>query len=568
MESISKEKKKSVSFLQSISFKITMLVFVMIVIAVGISVTIAKYRATQVVNKVNEEYILSMAVTSAEVIDKMTTNEENTSTYEDVLKDIHMQGMASSYAYLVDSNGIILYHPTSDKIGQSVENNIIKEVVAKMETGETIEPQVAVYQFDGEWKNAAYAMTKSNQVVVISSSQSESLMPINQMVWKMVGNGIVTLIICLIMGYIVSRFICNPINQLTVIINDTAHFNFKQNSASHQLRNRKDETGQMARAVHLMRKNMREMIHAIEEVSNQISSNVNHLNETIVSVDSMCVNNSATTEELAAGMHTTVDTTSMISSNISEIVVNSNDIHTMVEQGVETSDEVMSRAEDLRTKIVKGNEQTAQMYSKVREKADTAIESAKAVEKINALTQTIMNISSQTELLALNASIEAARAGEAGKGFSVVAAEIGKLAEQTSNAILDINQIVEEVHLSVGNMSECITESTEFLESVVINEYKEFEKVSEQYHEDANVFKKNMSKVGQAMTNLAEAISKISNAVTEINATVGEASNAIMNIAEKTSETVKMTSDSDYIVKMCYECSENLKAMVKQFVLK
>ena len=109
--------------------------------------------------------------------------------------------------------------------------------------------------------------------------------------------------------------------------------------------------------------------------------------------------------------------------------------------------------------------------------SEKAIEGSKAVEKINELTNTIMEISSQTGLLALNASIEAARAGEAGRGFAVVATEIGSLADQTSKAIADIGNIVKAVNEAVGNMTECLSETTGFLETTVLEDYKEFEQV-------------------------------------------------------------------------------------------
>ena len=73
------------------------------------------------------------------------------------------------------------------------------------------------------------------------------------------------------------------------------------------------------------------------------------------------------------------------------------------------------------------------------------MEDARVVENIGVLSDSIMNITSQTNLLALNAAIEAARAGEAGKGFSVVADEIGKLAEQSKETILQIQSVTDEV---------------------------------------------------------------------------------------------------------------------------
>lgn len=483
------ERLKNVTFIRSISFKIMLLVFGVIIMAVGGCIGSARYRSTEAMKKISEEYILGMAITSAEMIDKMGNSGEIQAEYENVLKDVHMEGVDSSYAYLVDRDGIILYHPTSKKIGKPVENAIIKEVVSQISQGKIPGAQVANYEFNGEWKNAAYAITEGQQVVVISASQNEVLLPIHGMVRSMFLYALVIMLICLGIGYTVSIFICHPINQLTVIINDTAHFNFVPNPANRKLRDRKDETGEMTRAVHIMRKNLRQIIASIDSVSEVISQNIGHLNATMRIIDDMCASNSATTEELATGMHTTAQVTSQIKDNIGGIIEGAQRIQCQAEEGAKSSEEIKDRAEDLRAKIFSGNNQTTEIYHKVKEKAYLAMESTKDVKKINQLTNTIMSISSQTELLALNASIEAARAGEAGKGFSVVASEIGKLAEQTSHAILDINDIVKGVNLSVGNLSECITETTDFLEKVVITEYKEYEKVSERYYEDANAFK-------------------------------------------------------------------------------
>ena len=76
------------------------------------------------------------------------------------------------------------------------------------------------------------------------------------------------------------------------------------------------------------------------------------------------------------------------------------------------------------------------------------------LEKINELTNTIMEISSQTGLLALNASIEAARAGEAGKGFSVVALEVGKLAKSCTDLNNRITSTVENISDVIHDMAD------------------------------------------------------------------------------------------------------------------
>lgn len=78
------------------------------------------------------------------------------------------------------------------------------------------------------------------------------------------------------------------------------------------------------------------------------------------------------------------------------------------------------------------------------------------------LADSILAITGQTNLLALNASIEAARAGEAGKGFAVVAEEIRVLAEQSKDAVANIQAVTENVDNAVGNLTKRFQPSAEF----------------------------------------------------------------------------------------------------------
>lgn len=560
-----KEEQK-VSFIHSISAKIMLLT----VLAVVMSVLIVAFRAEagtkKVVGDVSADYILSMAEMGVEIVNNLP-QEADAGAYENALADISMEGIDSSYAYLVDTDGTMLYHPTAEKIGQPVENAVVLGVVAELAKGQVPVNETVTYDFKGVTKYAAYAITANRQIVVVTADEDEIMKPLNQIVSKIMLLSLGILAAAIVLAYVVSQFICRPIQQITTIIVDTAQLDFRSNPNGAKLRSRRDETGEMANAVHVMRRNLRSMIGDIDTASNQITQNVDGLQEITTTVDHMCSDNSATSQQLAAGMEETAATTVTINENIEVIKNGADDINSMATEGARTSEAIMMRANDLRTKTVEASTKTMTMYNNVKTKAQEAIEGSKAVDKINELTGTIMEISSQTGLLALNASIEAARAGEAGRGFAVVATEIGSLADQTSKAIKDIGTIVDAVNAAVSNMAECLEETTGFLENTVLTEYKEFEQVSEQYQEDADTFKTSMNDVSDAMAGLANSIDAIAQALSGINSTVGESSIGVSDIAEKTSDMVEKTGTTHDMVEECYTYVEKLREIVSQFVL-
>lgn len=560
-----KEEQK-VSFIHSISAKIMLLT----VLAVVMSVLIVAFRAEagtkKVVGDVSADYILSMAEMGGEIVNNLP-QEADAGAYENALADISMEGIDSSYAYLVDTDGTMLYHPTAEKIGQPVENAVVLGVVAELAKGQVPVNETVTYDFKGVTKYAAYAITANRQIVVVTADEDEIMEPLNQIISKIMLLSLGILVAAIVLAYVVSQFICRPIQQITTIIGDTAQLDFRSNPNGAKLRSRRDETGEMANAVHVMRRNLRSMIGDIDTASNQITQNVDGLQEITTTVDHMCSDNSATSQQLAAGMEETAATTVTINENIEVIKNGADDINSMATEGARTSEAIMMRANDLRTKTVEASTKTMTMYNNVKIKAQEAIEGSKAVDKINELTGTIMEISSQTGLLALNASIEAARAGEAGRGFAVVATEIGSLADQTSKAIKDIGTIVDAVNAAVSNMAECLEETTGFLENTVLTEYKEFEQVSEQYQEDADTFKTSMNDVSDAMAGLANSIDAIAQALSGINSTVGESSIGVSDIAEKTSDMVEKTGTTHDMVEECYTYVEKLREIVSQFVL-
>lgn len=256
-----------------------------------------------------------------------------------------------------------------------------------------------------------------------------------------------------------------------------------------------------------------------------------------------------------------------IESSIENMQVETESIQERANQGGKESVEIQRRAQDLKKSSEDSISNATSLCKEMKEKTTKAIEDAKIVSKINELTNAIMEISSQTKLLALNASIEAARAGEAGKGFAVVATEIGTLANQSSDTVNSINDIVTEIHHVVDFIVETMKQSVNFLESTVIVDYEQFKNVSIQYEKDATSFNNNMGSIESSVNSLKEAVDRVAEALFNISNVISTTTDGVENIAEKTANVVTKTSENNNIIKSCMESLSTFKTIVDSFKL-
>ena len=562
---------QNINFWHSLKAKILMLVFCAVLLTVGLNLWTVIPKSSSNISELTSNYMLDIAKISGESIDNeirlLSYNSIMTAeTLERLIGDVSIKGIEGSYTYLVDADGKMLYHPESDKIGQSVENEVVKEVVSNLKNSGRPQPKVVEYTFNGQQKYAGIYVGKSkNFVLVVNAGKKEVMSSITSIISTTIAGSIFALIICIIIAIFVTRRIVAPIIHATGTVKKLGELDFSEDSSSDEkMLKRKDEVGVMIRS-------FTEFRNIIVDVMSEISTHINKLQEA-----AEILNKSADESSTAAGQVETAITgiADGATSQAQETQSATENVILMGNMIQEASSEVEmlgENAADMRkagenaisilAKLEEINVRTMEAIHIIGEQTKKTNESA---AKIKVATDMISEIAEETTLLSLNASIEAARAGEQGRGFAVVANQIQKLAEQSADATTQIteiiNALVNDAQESVQTMEEVKEVMNQQSENVTQTEkaFRSVEKGIAKSMDSVEKITDKTKKLDDARSNVVDVVQSLS-AIAEQNAASAEETSA------SASEVGSIMDDVSQNANMLDEIAIQLNENVKKF---
>ncbi|MBU3205867.1 methyl-accepting chemotaxis protein [Clostridium algidicarnis] len=475
-----------------------------------------------------------------------------------------------SYAFLLDDNRNYVVHPNeefkpTEKGSISFEkvlNDRFSHIAEQFNEDNTLN---LVQDYDDTNKYFVTSKVKSsNWIFGFAVPETYIMAPIKDLLHKLI---ILTVLSIVIMSGLLSIVLIKIFKPFGAIVNNIEKFatgDFSSEDLKINIKS-KDEIGKINNSLYKMKKQLTSLIKEIMDNSQNLSASSQEL---LATVEELSLKSETIDEAvgiISDGMQESSAATEEISASMEEVDSSINILSSKALEGSNNSNEFKLRATYVKNNSEKAIKETKKLYAEKQRNMERAIDDGKVVDSIKVMADTIGSIAEQTNLLALNAAIEAARAGEQGKGFAVVAEEVRKLAEQSSQSVINIQDTILKVQQAFKRSIDTGSDILEFINTNVNEQFNSYKETGNQYYNDADF-----------VTKMSEEIAAMSE---EITATVGQVSEAVENMASASqgsgekAETIKESMNETTMsikqvaktAEMQTTLSEKLNEMVQKF---
>ena len=546
------QQRSAVPLAKSFRGKVDLLVLLAIVVSVVLILVATVPAAQSRLQGTVKNYMLDMAKAYGASLDaEITYNGEdktlNAETLGDMVGSAKVTGIESSYAYVVTNDGTMMYHPTEEKIGKPVENEVVKGLVAQIQDGKVPAAAVTDYLFNGQIKYASYYVSKIDGtpfILVISADENEVVAPVKSILTRAILFGLLIAIVIMVIEALLIRKSLRPVVMLDEIINRMSQLDVRQNETLDRLAKRSDEFGVMSKAIQGLQQQLDQTVVTIKGQSEKLFSSSDTMMKSATNMSETTSQVDQAVSDIAQGATSQADSTQKATDTVVRIGEMIEAATAAVAQ-LDTVSKQMTEAQNTASGILNDldaiNKQTTDAVDEIARQTDQTNESAAKIQEVTSL---ISSIAEETNLLSLNASIEAARAGEAGRGFAVVAEEIGKLAEQSNQSAKQIEDIIAQL---VADSSRSV-KTMETVREITSRQSQDIGKTNEAF-----------GKITEGIAASNECVSNISNQMRDMDLARAEVVDTVESLSAIAEENAASTQESSASVTQINEIAGDIR---------
>jgi methyl-accepting chemotaxis protein len=461
----------------------------------------------------------------------------------------------NGYAYLIDRQGLLLYHPNealrmTENIGD-LGNEKFDKILEGMKAGSSGNGS---YTYGGIEKYVYY-LPLGEWTLAITADKAEAMASATTIRYIMCIAVVLALTIAIVLAvFFTNKGIIKPVKELEEMMQLAGEGDLRLRSHIQT----GDEIESLGKIFNLMMEDQSGIIKNVRLGVSNLTSSSNDIATSSEEISQSTMQIASNIGEVAA--HANEQNNKIIET--SQVLVQLSGLIQMAQKRAITAQDNADDAYMVANRGRKSVQNTVQAIQGISDSTDHTSNRLAHLNdlsnKVSGIITTINDIASQTNLLALNANIEAARAGEHGRGFSVVADEVRKLAEQTNNESAQISTVVNEMVLEIENA----VESMNVGKVAVKHGIAVAKETDESFVSIINAFESIVNDIGQ-IAGLAKEEVTSSNQILKLIDSVA----AITKMtAANSKEVAKAAEDQSAIVQHMTESAEESLAMTKSLL--
>lgn len=457
------------------------------------------------------------------------------------------------------NNNLYIFDDKEELINTEVADENLLNIMERIrDKGET-SGQITYRGEDGkEYFSVFKAIPEKGWVLVIQDEKDEIYSAVYKSQKVLGGLCVLGFLVIASISWIIIRNNMKPLNKVIEKVDKVKNLDLSEDKTIEKYVGAKSEVGRIATAVDSLTKTFREMLRTLNECSISLTGSTDTMNITSRELMDSVENNAATTEELSASIISTNTSIDVVTEEVERINRIVGDIQNCVSDGNKKSATLMQTANTMSQVAEETLRNNRSKIEETRSNINVAINELQSLVKINEMANQILDITSQTNLLSLNASIEAARAGEAGRGFAVVAGEIGNLAESSSKTVNEIQALCQESDKSIASVRECFEDIIAFMEKDVSGKFQRFADMAKEYERAVYDIQSAIDSINGTSVQFGECVDGIKTQVAQVNAASNDNAQGVEDIIQKNNQT---TMTADAMIEIANENQTNAEAI-------
>lgn len=476
----------------------------------------------------------------------------------DIIKNIHVGN--NGYSFILNKEGQLISHSDLSFIFNSEKSNAIdytklSSVITNREEG------IKRFNENGHIYLAAYNPIEStNWSLVMSIPESEILSSINELSIFQNALSVFFLSIGIFICMLVRKWITNEVNKLNRLSNELANYNLSHKEIVEGNNEFTDVINSLNNSTTILNNTM---VDVNKASTNLIDCN-NKIDEIINDLNSELIISSSEVESISAMMQESSAALLELNARSEEVLKNTKSSVDKASEGLALSEVIEKNSSKVHIDTLNTKAHIEEIYSNCSEELKKSLEKIKVIENISHMSNLILSIAEQTKLLALNAAIEAARAGEGGKGFAVVAEEIGKLATQSSDAVNNIQDELDNVLTAAQDLSSTSSDLLNIFETEILVSYNELINITTEYKESGQSIKNIAHDFNDISINTSNSINEVINGLASLSEVFSSVADSSVNISEI---ILEITENSKVVATMSNE-GKNLSTELSETISK